>query len=99
MGTLGRERIALDPECRRPVGGGSDSEAPSRLAVGAPARSDRHARGQRSSPQLAMITAIGGSTAATTDMTTAAVVDHNRTRFQASRISTRQTPIKAKYHR
>jgi RimJ/RimL family protein N-acetyltransferase len=54
---------------------------------------------QRSSPQLAMTTAIGGSTAATTDMATAAVVDHSRTRFQASRINTRQTPIRAKYHR
>ena len=41
-----------------------------------------------------MTTAIGGSTAATTDMTTAAVVDHNRIRFQASRINTRQAPIR-----
>jgi hypothetical protein len=31
-----------------------------------------------------MTMAIGGSTAAMTDVTTAAVVDHNRTRFQAS---------------
>lgn len=52
------------------------------------AHDDLHARRQWSSSQLAMTTAIGGSTAATTDTTTAAVVDQNRTRFQASRMST-----------
>ena len=41
---------------------------------------------QRSSPQLAMTTASSGSTAATTDIATAAVVDHSLTRFQASKI-------------
>ena len=37
--------------------------------------------------------------AATTDMAPAAVVDHSLTRFQASKMSSRQTPIRVKYHR
>jgi bifunctional pyridoxal-dependent enzyme with beta-cystathionase and maltose regulon repressor activities len=36
---------------------------------------------------------------ATTDMATAALVDHSLTRFQASKMSSRHTPIRAKYHR
>jgi hypothetical protein len=36
---------------------------------------------------MAISTATGGSTAATADMATAAVVDHTRTTFHASTIS------------
>ena len=50
----------------------------------------------RSAPKLATTTATGGITAATTLITTAAVVDQNRTTFQASTISTRQVPISTK---
>ena len=54
---------------------------------------------QRSSTLLGMTTGSGGSTAATTDIATAADVDHSLTRFQASTMSSRQRPIRAKYHR
>ena len=46
-----------------------------------------------SAPRLPTMTATGAMTAATTLMTTAAVVDHRRTTFQASTMSTRQVPI------
>jgi hypothetical protein len=46
-----------------------------------------------------MSTAIGGRTAATTDVATDAVVDHSLTRGQAHTISSRQKPTIAKYHR
>ena len=50
----------------------------------------------RSAPKLATTAATGGITAATRLITTAAVVDQNRTTFHASRISSTQVPISAK---
>ena len=46
-----------------------------------------------------MIAAIGGRTAATADITTAAVVEKSRMTFHARRMSSRQTPMTAKYQR
>jgi hypothetical protein len=43
-----------------------------------------------------MITAMGGRTAATTDIATAAVVDHSLARFQANTMSSRHKPMIAK---
>jgi hypothetical protein len=45
---------------------------------------------------LPTITAIGGITAATTLITTAAGVDQNRTTFHASTMSRMQVPISQK---
>ena len=47
-------------------------------------------------PQLPTTTAIGGITAATALITTAAVVDQKRTTFHASRMSRMQVPISRK---
>ena len=49
-----------------------------------------------SAPWLPTKAATGGISAATTLITTAAVVDHSRTTFQASRISTTHVPISTK---
>ena len=43
--------------------------------------------------------AVGGITAATTLITTAAVVDQNRTTFHASRMRPMQIPMSTKYQR
>jgi hypothetical protein len=43
--------------------------------------------------------ATGGITAATTLIATAAVVDQNRTTFQASTMSSTHAPMRAKYAR
>ena len=48
-------------------------------------------------PRLAMITATGGSSAATTDIPTAAGTDQSRTRFHASTMRTTQAPMIQKY--
>ncbi|MGZ5416323.1 MAG: hypothetical protein ACXWDI_04010 [Nocardioides sp.] len=50
----------------------------------------------RSAPTLATTAATGGITAATRLITTAAVVDQNRTTFHASKMSSRQVPISRK---
>ena len=59
-------------------------------------RPDPRGRMSSSAPRLPTNTATGGSSAATTLITTAAVVDHSRTTFHASTISTTQVPISAK---
>jgi hypothetical protein len=45
---------------------------------------------------LPTIAATGGMTAATTLITTAAVIDQNRTTFQASTMRSTQLPIRTK---
>lgn len=52
-----------------------------------------------SSPALAMITATGGIATATTDITTAAVTEYNRTTAQDRTNRARQSAIKTKYSR
>ena len=61
-------------------------------------RSSSPARGAESSsaPTLPMMAAVGGITAATMLITTAAVVDQNRTTFQARTMSRMQVPISQK---
>ena len=61
-----------------------------------PLRQHRRAGAQAPPPRLPTITAIGGITAAITLITTAAVVDQNRTTFQASTMSAMQVPISRK---
>ena len=52
-----------------------------------------------SSPALTKMTAIGGITRATTDITMAAVTENNRTTIQARATSVRHEPIITRYQR
>jgi hypothetical protein len=52
-----------------------------------------------SSPALTKMTAIGGITSATTDITTAAVTEKIRTTVQARATSVRHEPIITRYQR
>ena len=52
-----------------------------------------------SAPWLPTKAATGGISAATMLITTAAVVDHSRTTFHASRISTAHVPVGANHDR
>jgi hypothetical protein len=56
----------------------------------------RHLRRLASSPALATMAAMGGSTSATQVITTAAVVEYSRTTAHAAMNSARQAPITMK---